>query len=65
MSINEYMLDNWVTLNSVVMDLEEAQVKALLDLEREGQRRPAFLLRLYGRYNTLRTRRERSELLMD
>lgn len=65
MSKDEYLLENWASLNDSIMELEEAQVQRLLEQERTGQRRPAFLLRLYGRFNTLRTKRERTELLSE
>lgn len=60
-----YLLENWAALNASLMDLSEEQVETLLNEERSGQKRPAFLLRLYGRFNTLRTQRERRELLAE
>lgn len=59
------ILESWKSLNDNIKDLDEDQVKELLDKEREGKKRTQFLLRLYGRYNTLRTIRERKELLAE
>lgn len=56
-------LQNWATLNNHVQTLDEATLTALLKQERKGQRRTQFLIRIYGRYNKLRTIRERNELL--
>lgn len=58
-------LENWATLNDNIKKLTEQQVKDLLDVERKGEKRTQFLLRLYGRYNTLRTVRERKELMAE
>ena len=56
-------LENWIVLNKHVQKLSEETVYGLLQEESKGARRPQFLLRLYGRYNKLRSERERSELL--
>jgi len=45
--------------------LTEAEVLALLDSERAGQRRVSILERLHQRYTALRTARERVELLKE
>jgi len=59
------ILDTWKSLNDGIQDLEEEQVKALLEYERDNLKRIQFLLRIYGRYNTLRTIRERKELVSE
>lgn len=58
-------LENWAILNDNIKRLPENEVKKLLDKERKGLKRTQFLLRLYGRYNTLRTLRERKELMAE
>lgn len=57
------ILKNWATLNAVLQDLSEKECEELLTNERNGQRRLQFLLRLYGRYNKLRSQRERNTLI--
>lgn len=59
------LLDNWQVLNKYISKITEEQAWALLNNERADKKRPQFLLRLYGRYNTMRTQRERSELLAE
>lgn len=59
------ILENWQALNEGIKELTEEQVEKLLTQERNGLRRTQFLLRLYGRYNTLRTVRERKEILAE
>jgi len=58
-------LKNWTTLNEQINRLSEKEVKMLLDRERKkgSKRRLQFVIRLYGRYNILRTQRERESLL--
>lgn len=56
-------LDNWDVLNKNVMDLDEPTLKKLLKQEMKENKRTQFLLRLYGRYNILRTERERKEVI--
>lgn len=56
-------LENWATLNKYVQFIDEATLQALIKKEAQGQARPQFLMRLYGRFNRLRTTRERRELL--
>lgn len=63
MKANPAILEKWKTLNEGLADLTEDQVWQLLNLERTGQKRLQFLLRLYGRFNILRTDRERKELM--
>lgn len=56
---------NWRKLNKELALLTEAEVLALLDSERAGQRRVSILERLHQRYTALRTARERMELLRE
>lgn len=57
------LLKNWSTLNEHLHDLTEQQCSELLKKEKKGKKRVAFLIRIYGRFNTLRTERERLELV--
>lgn len=54
---------NWRTLNAQLTTLSEDQVLALLDNEREGEKRISMLQRLHQRYTILRAARERVEIL--
>lgn len=58
-------LENWSVLNENVQNLDEETLWKLLQRERKGEKRTQFLIRLYGRYNKLRTVRERKELLSE
>jgi hypothetical protein len=53
---------NWGNLQAALREMTEAQCWALLDEEKSGKRRIQFLLRIYGRANTLRCERERRGL---
>ena len=55
-------LKNWASLNAALPNLSETQCWDLLDKEKSGAKRIQFLLRLYGRANKLRGRRERKYL---
>lgn len=54
---------NWRSLNAQLTTLSEDEVLALLDNEREGEKRISMLQRLHQRYNILRAARERVEIL--
>jgi hypothetical protein len=54
---------NWRTLNAQLTTLSEDEVLALLDNEREGEKRISMLQRLHQRYTILRAARERVEIL--
>lgn len=54
-------LGHWRSLNAVLPELTEQEVKELLDFELLHKRRSDFIVRLHGRYNTLRMARERAE----
>lgn len=56
---------NWRTLNNILDTLTEAQVLEMLTEERSNKRRVSILIRLHQRYSSLRTARERLELLAE
>ncbi len=56
-------LNDWRTLNRQLTQFREDQVLELLEHEKTGQRRVSILERLHARYCSLRTSRERIELL--
>ena len=56
---------NWRELNKHLNMLNEDEVLALLDAERQGARRVTFLERLHQRYTMLRAARERVELMKE
>lgn len=57
-----FILDNWQTLQKHLHGLTEEECWKLLAEEKKGLRRTQFLLRLYGRANKLRGKRERVDL---
>lgn len=59
------MTDTWRELNRKLSSYTEAEVLALLDAERVGQRRVSILERLHQRYTMLRAARERIEILKE
>lgn len=56
------VLKNWGSVNDFMPNANEEEAFKLLEAEKKGANRLSILLRLYGRYNKQRTRRERSEL---
>lgn len=56
------MLKNWRTLLKSIDSLSEEALNKLLEEEKRGQCRLAFMLRIYGRMNALRTKRERAKI---
>lgn len=56
------ILKNWITLLKHIEALSEKSCLELLEKEKAGQKRVAFLLRIYGRMNKQRTQRERAAL---
>lgn len=62
--VREDLLENWAALNHGLPELTEKDCLELLSFERENKRRVQFMLRIYGRYNRLRTHREREELFL-
>ena len=53
----------WAAFNAALRSVSEQEAERLLQLERRGRRRHLYLMRLYGKWSTLRERRERHELL--
>ena len=60
--INLELLNNWTALNAAIMQLNEAQVQNLINLEKSERARIRVLLRLYNRFSKLRSQREKREL---
>lgn len=56
---------DWRSLAATLSDMTEAEVKRLLDEERAGCKRPLIARRLHQRYCTLRSVRERAELMAE
>lgn len=54
---------NWRDLNETLPRLGEQQVLEMLEAEKSGPRRLTTLIRLHQRYTSLRTARERAELV--
>jgi hypothetical protein len=59
------LLSSWRKLNAGLHTLDEAQVLALLNEERQNGKRVTVLERLHQRYSSLRTARERMEILQE
>jgi hypothetical protein len=54
----------WMALNELLRNTnDERQLQKLLSNERNGKRRPTWMLRIYQRYNRVRYLREQKELL--
>ena len=56
---------DWRSLIATLATLTEEQVKALLDEELAKHKRPVFARRLHQRYASLRTAREREEIMKE
>lgn len=56
---------SWRKLQAVLNQLNEAEVLAMLEDERQGARRASILERLHMRYSVLRTNRERIEIMKE
>ncbi len=56
------MSDSWRDLNKKLKTATEEQCAEMLKKEKKGPKRLQHLLRIYGRFNKLRTNRERIEL---
>lgn len=67
MSKEEEALNTWISLNEKLQDTAttEEECWKLLKVERAGQRRLQFMLRIFGRANKLRTERERKAIAAD
>jgi len=58
-------LVDWRTLNSIIVDATEEECMALIIEERKAANRKNVLLRIHSRYNMLRRRRERVEIMKE
>ncbi len=56
-------LANWRDFNALLADIPEQNIKEMLIYEIKHKNRKSFVSRLHQRYNTLRTMREREELM--
>jgi len=56
-------LSNWVKLNSELMVLDEETVVKLLVVEAASKTRQTIIDRLYSRYSSIRSKRERLEVM--
>ena len=58
-------MSTWRSINHTLSSKTEAELLAMLNEERVGQRRITILERLHQRYNTVRVARERIELMKE
>lgn len=56
-------LVSWKTLNEVVMELDETELKKLLQTERANKRRSNMITRIHKRLTKLRSQRELKEMV--
>jgi len=56
------ILATWHSMNAFMAEATEEEAKLLLMDELDHGRRLQFLIRIYGRFSKLRTKRERYEL---
>lgn len=56
---------DWRAFVALLPTLTEEQVKHMLDDELDKHRRPAYARRLHQRYASLRTAREREEIMKE
>ena len=56
-------LKNWRVFNTLLSHIPEKEVKEMLVYEIKHKKRKSFISRLHQRYNTLKTMREREELM--
>ena len=55
-------LGNWIEFNAALMKMNEAEVAAQVELEKNGKARLMHMLRLNARLSKLRRERERKEI---
>jgi hypothetical protein len=55
-------LDSWRTLNKMIGNLDENQLRSLINFEVSTYKRQDILTRLHQRFNKLRAARERVEI---
>lgn len=58
-------LENWTTLNRLINRLSESHIRELIARELKENKRKTFVIRLHVRLCTLRTSRERRELIVE
>lgn len=63
MSPKEPKTLTWIEMLDKLANATEAKCLAMLEAEKAGAKRGSYLIRIYGKYNALRTTRERAELL--
>ena len=56
-------LDSWRTLNKMIGNLDENQLRSLINFEVSTYKRQDILTRLHQRFNKLRAARERVEIV--
>ena len=56
-------LNGWAELNRVISSFSEEQINTMLEHELANKRRKTFVRRIHERLTTMRTKREREELL--
>lgn len=56
-------MSTWHELNNLIKGASEATLRDLLELEKAGPRRATHLRRLHQAYSTMRTDRERAEVM--
>jgi hypothetical protein len=57
------MLSTWRTVIESITKLSEEEAAQAIEFEQNGAKRRDIIMRLYGRYNRMRTERELRELL--
>ena len=58
-------LGNWRDFNNLLATIPEADLREMLVYEVKHENRKSFVERLHQRFNTVRTMREREELMKD
>ena len=62
-AVTRQALHSWKALNNLLRTCTEKEATGLLRAEQVGRQRRWILLRIYGRYNELRIRREKLEII--
>lgn len=63
--LDSEVLLNWKSLNANVAKLDEKTAERLIQIEIKNRRRKQFVLRLIGRWQMMRDRRERDEIMKE
>ena len=63
--LDSEVLLNWRSLNANVAKLDEKTAERLIQIEIKNRRRKQFVLRLIGRWQMMRDRRERDEIMKE